>query len=122
MLEVTLVFTLIIGGAASIAVLSTDRGAGIVMAFIVVILALVFSIIPVKETHTYSDAIATKAGGEIFVQAPGFKTMIVTDMKFIDKPLVFKKVIAQNIYGCTPSIDYFVTQSVEIKQQPESNK
>lgn len=87
----------------------TSIGVGVIL----VMFALLLTIIPVKEAVTVKDGASTQFGNEIFVQAEGFPTQIVTDIKFIDKPLIVKKIEPRTIYNTsTPS---FITYEVEIK-------
>ena len=58
------------------------------------------------------DAVSTKVGDVIVVQVSNEPTQMVTDIKFIDKPLVIIKDTNVNLYGLVETSTY----SVEIKK------
>jgi hypothetical protein len=79
----------------------------------IAIILLIFSFPSIwNNGFEYTDATSTKLGSEIIVQAPGIPTQLVTDIKFIDQPLVIRKSKSVNLYGMGESYSY----TVEIKK------
>ena len=54
-----------------------------------------------KPITEYRSASSIRSGNEIIVQAEGFPTQIVSDMKFIDKKLMIVRTIRTNVWGST---------------------
>ncbi len=81
---------------------------GTVIAFCMV----VGTFIPLFEKNVEKfDATSLKASQDIVVQSPGLPTQLVTDIKFLDKPLTIIKHTNTNLYGLNENPTY----TVEIK-------
>ncbi len=80
------------------------------------VLFMVTAILPIvgfipgigNSNESVKNAYSQKMGNEIIVQVDGWKTQIVTDLKFVDVPLQIKRIEKLNAYGMGGEYSYEV--------------
>lgn len=78
---------------------SNLRGCSTFVAMFISISLLIFSLLPLGDrVVTYSDATNTKVNNELIITSK-FPTQIVTDIKFVDKPVRVKRTEMYNAWG-----------------------
>jgi hypothetical protein len=88
-------------GALSISHEFTFRGFSTFILMVVSGLLLIFSgMLPVgSDIVEFKPASNTRVENELIIRADGFPTQIISDIKFIDKPVQIKKITQQNAWG-----------------------
>lgn len=81
-------------------------GIGCVMLLLSAIMPLGAGLIEIKP------ATNTKIGNELIIQADGFPTQVIDNIKFIDQPVQVRKLQFQNAWGGGLNTEY----EVELKQ------
>ena len=88
-------------------------GFATLMSSLVSIVMLILSgIAPIgNDLVEVKPATNTRVGNELMIQTQGWPTQVITDIKFIDKPVLVKKVIEQNAWGGDLLTTYIIEES-----------
>lgn len=87
---------------------------GIIVSFLMILSSGMGFGIP---TITTKNATNTRVGDELVIQAPGFPTQNVTDIKYVDKSVKITETITRNAWGGGIDVGYSITTS----EIPEKN-
>lgn len=82
-----------------------------------IIMLVMSGLLPIGDAVVeYKTASNTRVGDELVIQATGYPTQNITDIRFIDKPVKVVKTIATNAWGGYCFTTYSVTTDIPEKQ------
>lgn len=81
------------------------------------IMLILSGMLPIgDDVVEYKTASNTRVGDELVIQATGYPTQNITDIRFIDKPVRVVKITSSNAWGGGLSTTYSVVTDIPEKQ------